>query len=278
VLLVVELDLYSPFVVGHRAARLHHQSHMLLSPLSSSPNAFAGTSAAKAILSAVKGLARAPAGLAVTHAYGVVLLLILVSLAFQLGAADAAWARVVTIALQSVTLLAALRVSRAHRWLLRLAAVFATVAILGSVGALIGTGDLGADAARAVGLLLVAVAPVAIVIGVVRDTREAGAVTMRTMFGVLCIYLLLGMLFAYAFGLIDELSSGPFFAQTKSNSISDFLYFSFTTQTTTGFGDLTPATGLGRSLTVTEELLGQIYLVTVVAVIVGNLGRPRRTA
>jgi hypothetical protein len=226
----------------------------------------------------VKGLARTPATLAVTHAYGVVLLLILISLAFQLGAADAAWARLVTIALQSVTLLAALRVSRAHRWLLRLAAVVATVAFLGSAGALIGTGDLGADAARAVGLLLVAVAPVAIVIGVVRDTREAGAVTMRTMFGVLCIYLLLGMLFAYAFGLIGELSSDPFFAQTKSNSISDFLYFSFTTQTTTGFGDLTPATGLGRSLTVTEELLGQIYLVTVVAVIVGNLGRPRRTA
>ena len=44
--------------------------------------------------------------------------------------------------------------------------------------------------------------------------------------------------------------------------------------TTTGFGDLTAAYDLGRSLAVTEALFGQIYLVTVVALIVGNLGRP----
>jgi hypothetical protein len=45
--------------------------------------------------------------------------------------------------------------------------------------------------------------------------------------------------------------------------------------TTTGFGDLTAATDTGRALAVTEELVGQIYLVTVVAVIVSNLGRGR---
>ena len=54
---------------------------------------------------------------------------------------------------------------------------------------------------------------------------------------------------------------------------SDYLYFSFTTMTTTGYGDLTAATDLGRSFAITEQLIGQIYLVTVVAVIVGNLSR-----
>jgi hypothetical protein len=209
-----------------------------------------------------------------SHAYGVVLALILVSLAFQLGAPEEAWARMTTIALQSVTLLAALRVSGAHAWLLRLAATAAVLAVLGSAGALIGSGELGSDAARSVGLLLAAVAPVAIAVGVVREAREEG-VTIRTMFGVLCMYLLLGTLFAYAYGVVAELSSEQFFAETSATTISDFLYFSFTTMTTTGFGDLTAATDMGRSLAVTEELIGQIYLVTVVAVIVSRLGRGR---
>ena len=49
-----------------------------------------------------------------------------------------------------------------------------------------------------------------------------------------------------------------------------------TTITTLGIGDLTPATDLGRSLTGLLTLIGQIYLVTVVALIVGNLGRRAR--
>ena len=47
---------------------------------------------------------------------------------------------------------------------------------------------------------------------------------------------------------------------------------------TTGYGDLTPATSLGRSLAVFEMLIGQIYLVTIVGLLVGNMGRPRRAA
>jgi uncharacterized MnhB-related membrane protein len=45
-----------------------------------------------------------------------------------------------------------------------------------------------------------------------------------------------------------------------------------------GYGDLSAATDLGRSVAIAEALIGQIYLVTVVAVIVGGLGRGRRTA
>ncbi len=56
----------------------------------------------------------------------------------------------------------------------------------------------------------------------------------------------------------------------------DRLYFSFTTMTTVGFGDLTAAGDAGRMLAITEALLGQLYLVSVVALIVANLGRTRR--
>jgi uncharacterized membrane protein len=83
-------------------------------------------------------------------------------------------------------------------------------------------------------------------------------------------------MFAYIYGLIDNLGSPSFFAQVDHANTSDYLYFSFTTQTTTGFGDLTAATDLGRSFTIIEELLGQIYMVTVVALIVGGLGASAR--
>ena len=94
------------------------------------------------------------------------------------------------------------------------------------------------------------------------------------MFGVLCVYLLIGMAFGFAYGIISAARRRHFFAQIHGGDQADFLYFSFVTMTTTGFGDLTAAKDFGRSLAVTEALIGQIYLVTVVALIVSNLGRP----
>ncbi|HSI79874.1 MAG TPA: potassium channel family protein [Solirubrobacterales bacterium] len=210
-----------------------------------------------------------------SHAYGVLLGLIVISLAFQLAAPDDGWARLVTVALQSGTLLIALRISGARPILVRVAAVLVVVALIGTTGVLVGTRDLGEEAGRGVGLMLAAHAPSAIAIGVIREIRAAGRVTLRAMFGVLCIYLLIGMLFAFAYGVIAALGDTPFFAQAAAETQSNFLYFSFTTQTTTGYGDLTAATGLGRALAITEALAGQIYLVTVVALMVSNFGRSR---
>ena len=207
------------------------------------------------------------------YAYGWLLLLILTSLAFQLGAPDEEWARLVTIALQSVTLLAALRVSGAHRWLIRAVVVAMAVAVAGTAGVFISAGEVGAVGARAIGFALVLLAPAAIGLGIVRQARAAGMITVRTMFGVLCVYLLLGMAFGFAYGLISAIDDGRFFAQITDGAQADFLYFSFVTMTTTGFGDLTAAYDLGRSVAVTEALIGQIYLVTVVALIISRLGR-----
>jgi hypothetical protein len=209
------------------------------------------------------------------HRYGIVLLLILCSLVFQLAASDQDWARLVTIALQGATLVFALYASEARPLIARLATVVVALAVLGSAAALIGFGELGSTAGRIVAVLLVALAPVAIARGVVTGVRTEGAVTMHTMFGVLCIYLLLGMLFAYAYGLVGDAQSESFFASGIDPDISDYLYFSFATMTTVGYGDLAAATDLGRSVAIAEALIGQIYLVTVVAVIVGSLSRRR---
>jgi hypothetical protein len=209
------------------------------------------------------------------HRYGFVLLLILCSLVFQLAAPDEDWARLVAIVLQGATLVFALYASEARPAIVRLATVVVALAVLGSSAALVGFGEFGPTSGRIISVLLVALAPFAIATGVVRGVRAEGAVTLHTMFGVLCIYLLIGMLFALAYGLVGDAQSEPFFTSGINPQFPDYLYFSYATLTTVGYGDLAAATDLGRSVAITEALIGQIYLVTVVAVIVGGLSRRR---
>jgi Ion channel len=209
------------------------------------------------------------------YGYGWLLLLILVTIGFQMGAPEASWARVITLFLQGATLIAALHISGVRRWMVHFATVVTAIALVGAAGVVIGSGDLGLVGGRILGLMLVILAPMAIIVGIVRQARRAGAITLRTMFGVLCVYLLIGSAFAFAYGIIGAAGNADFFAEIHGGDQSDFLYFSFSTMTTTGFGDLTAAADLGRSLAIMEALIGQIYLVTIVALIVSNLGQAR---
>jgi hypothetical protein len=90
-------------------------------------------------------------------------------------------------------------------------------------------------------------------------------VTHETVFGALCIYVLVGLLFAFVYLAINDLRTGSFFVQEGPHSQSEFMYYSFVTLTTLGFGDLSPSVGLPQALTVMEALLGQVFLVTLVA-------------
>jgi len=206
------------------------------------------------------------------YRYGVLLVVILTSLVFQLAAPEADWSRLVTIVLQGIVLLMALVASRAHPYILRIGFAAVCIAIIGSAAALIGFGELGPTAGRGVTVLMVALAPASIARGVIVDVQKNG-VSLHTMFGVLCIYLLIGSLFAFAYGIVGGLDSNSFFMQHAAENTKNYLYFSFVTITTVGYGDLTAASNLGRSLAIAEALTGQIYLVTVVAAIVGGLGR-----
>ena len=76
---------------------------------------------------------------------------------------------------------------------------------------------------------------------------------------------------------IDAFGSEPFFAQEANPTSASFLYFAYVTLTTVGYGDLTASGNLGRALAVLDALVGQIYLVTVVALLVSELGRTRLT-
>ncbi len=208
--------------------------------------------------------------------YGQLLALITFSLIFQLAAPVEDWSRVVTVALQGSAFVLALRVADAPRRLVHAAVVVATAGLIAGIAVVVGDRDAGADVMIVVNLLLVVVAASAIAVGVVRHVLADRGVTLASMFGVLSIYLLLGMMFAFIYSALNQFGAEPVFAQPVDPKQPDFLYFSFSTLTTTGFGDITAQTGPGRATAIAEALIGQVYLVTVVAAIVSNL-RPRRT-
>ncbi len=204
------------------------------------------------------------------YRYGIVLLLILTTIAFQLAVPEGDAGRLIVVVLQALTLISAVIASGMPRWVEGLAAGVALVLIAGSAATLLGSERAELEAVHLISLLFATLAPVVIAIGVVRHLRAERAITMHTMFGVLCLYLLLGLFFAVSLQALQEVSNDSMLRPAADNA-DDFIYFSFMTITTTGFGDLVAATQVARSLTVTEMLIGQIYLVTVVGLIVGNL-------
>lgn len=213
----------------------------------------------------------------VHYRYSILLGLILLLLAFQLASSDDTTARFVSVLLQAAVLVTAVITSRAPQRVAQVTVIVCALIVTASLVALLGRENPTTESARVLSFMLVAFTPPVIAAGVIRQVRTERAITAETMFGVLCIYLLIGMLFSAGFGVAQALSDEGFFA-SGAGDVSDFLYFSYTTLTTTGYGDLVAGTGLGRSLAIIEALIGQIYLVTIVALIVGNVGgsvRPR---
>ena len=207
------------------------------------------------------------------YRYGVVLLLLIITYVVEASASPSEWTRVVTIILQSLTLLVAMSASRVSPRTIRITTAILVLIILVAVASIptMSEGDELRGAFFVVSALLVGVAPVVIL----RGLLQRPVIDVKTILGALCIYVLLGMLFAFVYGAVGAFSADPFFAQTTHATIADYLYFSYVTQTTVGYGDLTAAEGFGRALAVLEALTGQIYLVTVISLLVGSM-RPRR--
>jgi glucan phosphoethanolaminetransferase (alkaline phosphatase superfamily) len=209
------------------------------------------------------------------HRYGVVLALVVASTAFQLVVSSADGPRFTVIALQALTLVAAVRTARVQRVGVQVAAAAATLAVLASLATWIAAGEIPYAYAAVVSALLVAVAPPVLAAGLVRDLRETRAVSIHTLAGVLAIYLLIGMFFSFTYGLVDAIDASALFADRADSTPAEWLYFSFVTLSTVGYGDFSPGSDGSRALAVAEMLIGQIYLVTIVSLIVANLGRRR---
>jgi len=200
------------------------------------------------------------------YRFGLVLILLLATFVFLMTGSTSKWARPIGVALTGATLLAALFAADVSPRLRRVAALVALVAFIGSFS-LVVFGKSGDGAGALLDAGLVAVAPVAIARSVIRRR----IIDVRTILAALCVYVLFGMVFAYVYTAIGDFGSSTFFAQSVQPTSADFLYFSFITQLTVGYGDLTAAGNLGRACAVLEALLGQIYLVTIVALLVSRL-------
>ena len=164
-------------------------------------------------------------------------------------------------ALSGAVLIAVLRISgvRQSHERFYLAAVFVAVGLL-LVVVVVGSDSVVRDWFGGAWVLLVIATPVI----VLRRVVAAGHVTTQTILGAVCVFLLIGISFSYAVMALDGVS--PFFAQEIRST--DYVYFSFVTITSLGYGDLSPASDVARTTTIFFSVIGQLYLVMIFAKLV----------
>ena len=207
--------------------------------------------------------------------YGAVFVLVVSLLVFVIVAPNNDATRAIACALEGSALAVVVATSREIRSVRN-----ARVSALATVGAILVVSIAFGLLPFAVvvllnGALALAVL-VALIAGMLRLVRRHG-VTLQVVAGALTIYVLTGLLFAWLVTLVADVGSAPYFASGTDASQGDRVYYSFTVLTTTGFGDFTSATPVGHALAVVEMLLGQLYLVTVIGVLVGAFAGRSRT-
>jgi hypothetical protein len=99
-------------------------------------------------------------------------------------------------------------------------------------------------------------------------------VTLDCILGSTCVYMFLGMFFAFLFGVVALLMPGSFYygvdeLSLEAVKLNDLLYFSYSTLTTTGYGDITPLHPFVRTLATFESIVGTLYLAVMISRLVG---------
>ena len=201
--------------------------------------------------------------------YGLLFLLIL--LALVLTAANTTWLKIAAVLVQGGVVLFAFLAARVGRRAWRVAIVLVPLAVIIGIAGRFGD----SRPAEAVAATMNLVFPAAAIVALGRRIVVEPFVSGRTILGLLCVYLLIGMTFAATYITIAVVSGEPFFVQTHQAQPVDFTYFSLVTLATVGYGDFTAANPMPRMLSAIEGLTGQLYLVTVVAVAVSRV-RTRR--
>jgi voltage-gated potassium channel len=215
------------------------------------------------------------ARLRAAHSYGIVLGLIVVVFVFTSVAPNSAWADSTLVLLECLTLVTALWTSGLARADSKVSIGLALLATASAVALLV----FGGTFFQAVVLLLAGLLTLATIATVALGVIDQGEANVKAVTGAVCIYVLIGLLFVFVYGVIAAVSSEDFFSQGTDGTRSLRLYFSYVTLATLGYGDYTPAHELGRTLAVVEALFGQLYLVTVIALLVSRIrGNGRATS
>ncbi len=174
------------------------------------------------------------------------------------------WAGSIVLLVQIVTIWLILRTSEAPRSVRRFANATLIIAAVAAVMGLIFKQDVGARFLPAASGLLYLVAPFCIA----RFLIRRNTIDRETVLGAIATYLLIGMFFAFLYRSTGANASSPFFGAQGNGSFPQDLFFSFTTVTTTGYGNLVPAGNPGETFAVLEMVVGQLFLVTVLTKVV----------
>jgi hypothetical protein len=206
-----------------------------------------------------------------SHSYGFVLVVVLCSVVFASIAPDGPVASTIQVLIEAATLVIALWTSGVSELRSTRVALLLAFASLAALLAAFGGGDVVHGTIAIVNATLVASAMIVIA----RGALDQGEVNKQSLRAAIAIYVLLGMFFVFVYGASAALGSGPFFAQGTDGTTALRFYFSFVTLATLGYGDYTPAGNGAHLMAVGEAILGQLYLVIVIALVVSNFGTRR---
>lgn len=178
----------------------------------------------------------------------------------------------------SATLLLAARASGVARWWRRTIDVGVLAILLGLAVVEVTRwhGPIGLLDLQSGPPIFIVVLAVLAPVMVVRRLLQHREVHRGTLLGAISAYLLIPVAYFYVFLTVARYDGANFFGDPQPTA--SFMYFSLTTVTTTGYGDLTPASNVARLLSTSEAVTGQIYLVTFVGMLVGlaaSRWRPR---
>jgi hypothetical protein len=213
--------------------------------------------------SGLRGIARR------TDSYGFVLITLAALIwVFMPLSVDQQWARIPTILVFFFTIIIAMHTSFVRETRLRAVIVIDLALVgLGVVGYILDSKHLRAFTDAGFAVLLLATAGVVLA----RVVRHP-SVTSRTISGAVAAYLFVGLAFASIATAIELWNPGSYAATSGNFSFGSMIYFSFVTLATLGYGDIVPVTEWARSLATLEAVVGQIYLVTIVARLVSLFG------
>lgn len=106
-------------------------------------------------------------------------------------------------------------------------------------------------------------------------------VNINILMGAICVYMLMGIIWAIMYSFLYYLVPGSFSGMAVESDVNrglDFIYYSFVTLTTLGYGDLLPVSPIARALAYLEALIGQIYVAVLIAGLVSNYISTREQA
>jgi hypothetical protein len=207
-----------------------------------------------------------------TDTYGLVLVLIVTDYIAASALTTSGWGRFIAVFLLGTTLFLTLRVSRSRRIWQVVAVIYL---LLSTVSSLLSEVTSGTDTITHHITILAGILLLVTPLAILRHIASHPVVTIETVLGAICVYLLIGFSFAFIYLGIALLSPFSFFQGHAPATINNTLFFSYTTLTTVGYGDLVPAKSLGQTFAMLEALFGQIYLVLVVARLVSLWGQER---